>query len=160
MSYKPKRIPHKKGLYLNLTRGLKTRVDRDIFKIFKDKNLFACGGEHKYAGFVQKGKITYLHRFIMKPKNGQEVDHINGIKSDNRRKNLRIVTRLRNCWNEVRLRKSNTSGFHGVYFDKRRNAWIARIRIGSSKRILLGQFKSRKMAGRAYKNAKKKFHRI
>lgn len=40
------------------------------------------------AGRTDKRKIEYLHRKIMKPIAGIDVDHINGDKHDNRRRNL------------------------------------------------------------------------
>ncbi len=59
-----------------------------------------------------KGTTT-LHRFLMGAQPGDEVDHINRTKLDNRRSNLRFVTHAQNCIN-AGLRNTNTSGFKGV----------------------------------------------
>jgi hypothetical protein len=46
-----------------------------------------------------KPKTIYLHRLIMLPDNDLVIDHINGDGLDNRRKNLRIVTKSQNAYN-------------------------------------------------------------
>jgi hypothetical protein len=60
-----------------------------------------------------KQKMVYLHRFLMNPPDGYMVDHINGNGLDNRRCNLRIVTRSQNFWN-ARVSIGTKSGFKGV----------------------------------------------
>ena len=49
----------------------------------------------------EQGKDVYvlMHRMIAGAKQGEIVDHINRIKTDNRRENLRIVSALTNCLN-------------------------------------------------------------
>ena len=56
----------------------------------------------------------------------QEVDHINGIRGDNRWINLRPVTPSENRRN-TRIRSDNISGVVGVGFHNKRNQWRARI---------------------------------
>lgn len=58
-----------------------------------------------------------------------DIDHINGCKSDNRIENLRDVTKTENNRNTP-LRKNNSSGFVGVYWDKVSSKWSAKIGIG------------------------------
>lgn len=66
-----------------------------------------------------RGQIM-LHRVVAKANNGQIVDHINRIKTDNRRENLRLVNPLINCLN--RGPKTNgKSKFKGVA--KQGNRW-------------------------------------
>lgn len=67
--------------------------------------------------------------------NGQ-IDHINGIRSDNRISNLRVVTHQENHRNKA-MPNTNTSGFCGV--NARGNTWIATIRV-KGKQIYLGTF--------------------
>lgn len=54
-------------------------------------------------GYVQGkgfgGQCTGLHRIVMNAGPNQEVDHINRIKTDNRRSNLRFVTHSENMAN-------------------------------------------------------------
>ena len=79
-----------------------------------------------------------IHRFLMEPKEGEVVDHINGDRSDNRRKNLRITTQQNNLLNKA-LSTRNTSGISGVSFDKSRNKWVAEIKLNNVK-CYLGRY--------------------
>ena len=65
-----------------------------------------------------------------------EVDHINKNKLDNRRNNLREVTRQENVINKP-LFKNNRSGFTGVYWSKKDKSWYAQITV-NKKCIHLG----------------------
>ena len=67
-----------------------------------------------------------------------EVDHINGIRDDNRWCNLRDVTKSENQRN-AKIRKVNTSGFNGVDFHTKHNKWRARIYV-DGRSELLGYF--------------------
>ncbi len=109
---------------------------------------------HNYVNGVNKP--IRMHRQIMKAANGQDVDHINGNKLDNRACNLRLCLRHQNCWN-AKKKSSNTSGFKGVDYRPSRGKFRARIRIGS-KRINLGHFISAIDAHNAYKSAAKIYH--
>ena len=67
-----------------------------------------------------------LHSLLLHEE-GKEVDHINRNRLDNRRENLRLVTRQENCWNKSK-QKNNKSGYIGVCFDKKassKNPWKA-----------------------------------
>jgi len=55
-----------------------------------------------------------------------EVDHINGIRHDNRLCNLRVVTKCENLRNKGKYR-SNTSGRVGVHWHKQHRKWSAVI---------------------------------
>jgi len=67
-----------------------------------------------------------------------QIDHINGIKSDNRIPNLRIVSNLTNQRNQS-LPAHNTSGVMGVTWDKESRKWKAQIRVGP-RNYNLGRF--------------------
>ena len=79
-----------------------------------------------------------LHRLIMNPPDGLDVDHKNGNRTDCRRKNMRICTRSQNLYN-TRLHDRNSSGVKGVYFSNSKNRWIAEISV-NKKRKHLGSF--------------------
>jgi hypothetical protein len=67
-----------------------------------------------------------------------DVDHADLDRSHNWISNLRLATRTQNMGNQ-RKSSTNTSGFKGVYRDKRRGKWAAHIQI-DHRRIFLGYF--------------------
>jgi hypothetical protein len=101
-------------------------------------------------------KNILLHRYIMSAPDGLEVDHINGNTLDNRKSNLRICQHKENMRN-VKLRRTNRSGYKGVSFDVRRNKWKARITLNSRENFL-GYFETPQGAYGAYCKAVKKYH--
>jgi len=75
-----------------------------------------------------------------------DVDHVNGIKTDNRLCNLRDVKTRVNCLNRYEHREGKLPG---CYFKKDRKKWAAQIQI-SSKQKFLGYFESELDAHRRY----------
>jgi HNH endonuclease len=70
-----------------------------------------------------------------------EVDHINGVKDDNRISNLRDVVRAVNARNRS-LRRDNRSGFNGIGVMPASGKWKAFIR-GFDRNIALGVFETK-----------------
>ena len=101
---------------------------------------------------IKKQRI-YAHRAIWCMMTGDwpkhEIDHINGIKSDNRWLNLRAATRHQNALNQKRTKK-NTSGYKGVSFHTRVGRWRAVIKI-NNKHKHLGYFDSPEAAFLVYR---------
>lgn len=84
-----------------------------------------------YLHICLEGKNYPIHRLAFL-KTGVEignlwVDHINGLRDDNRLCNLRLVTPAQNQWNS-KIRKGSSSGVKGVSFLKASNSWVARIK--------------------------------
>ena len=94
---------------------------------------------HQFAWFCVYNEIVY------------EIDHINGIRDDNRIINLRSVTSQEN--------KFNNSKAKGYYFFKSRNNWRARIKLNGID-IHLEYYNSEIEARNAYLKAKEKYHII
>ena len=91
---------------------------------------------------------TTLHRLIMQAMPGQLVDHINGDGLDNRRCNLRLVTREQNQRNR---RARNGSDYKGI--TKTPSAkWRARIEVEGQSRHL-GLYETKEAASLAYYHA-------
>jgi hypothetical protein len=105
------------------------------------------------------GRAYLLHRLAWLYVHGRwpndQIDHINGDRSDNRLSNLRECTNAENCQN-VRAH-CDGSGFIGAAFDKRRGRWQAGIGINGRRRFL-GYFDTPEQASAAYQEAKKNIH--
>lgn len=64
-----------------------------------------------------------------------DVDHINGVRTDNSWNNLRHASRSCNNQN-CKVSKNNTSGFHGVTYNKKYNKWEAQAMLNRKKTYL------------------------
>lgn len=106
------------------------------------------------------GKKRYLvHRIVWCMFHGRwptaQLDHINGIRNDNRIENLRECTNTENN-RAVGIKKNNTSGYKGVTFNKASGKFYAYIRV-DYKRIHLGVWESPTDAAKAYNEAALKY---
>src|SRR6185436_109605 len=68
-----------------------------------------------------------------------DIDHINGIRDDNRLCNLRDVPRKTNLENQRSATNNQSTGLLGAYFDKRKGTFYSRISM-HNKSIHLGTF--------------------
>lgn len=87
------------------------------------------------------GRACLEHRLVWLMHHDEwpaEIDHINGIRDDNRIENLRLVTRADNMRNS-RRRKDNTSGVMGVSWHSATGKWRAYIG-GQDGPLHLGMF--------------------
>ena len=125
-----------------------------------DKIKNYCFWEH-HAYFVTKlnDKEVGLHKIIMDDiENNWDIDHIKTEnKFDNRKLNLRKVSRSQNNSNKI-LQRNNTSGVAGVHWHSRDNVWEAWLRK-DKKDIYLGRFTSDKFedAVKTRKEAEQKY---
>jgi len=88
----------------------------------------------------------------------EQIDHINGIRSDNRWCNMRNVSRAINNQNQRRAPKRNKStGLLGVSQRNPEAGYQARIRH-QRKEKRLGTFPTAEMAHQAYLSAKRSLH--
>lgn len=111
------------------------------------KTLCVCGVQylsHRLAFFIING---YL------PKN---VDHINGVKNDNRPLNLREATKAQNGWN-MKKSTSNSSGVKGVYWSRNAKKWAAEIYV-NGKHVWLGLHLTLSDAAKAVSMAREEYH--
>jgi len=105
-----KPIPEYETLYEASTKGNIRSISRNVnsgkFKIFRHgrilkKILHKVGYHHLDLCKDEKKKKRYVHRlvaitFIENPENKRTVNHINGIKTDNRVENLQWCTHSEN----------------------------------------------------------------
>jgi hypothetical protein len=85
-----------------------------------------------------------------------EIDHVNGVSSDNRLVNLREATAAENRCNRGAT-VNNRTGFKGVSWHKRCRKYQARIKV-RGKDTYLGLFTSPEEAHAAYQSAVYDFH--
>ena len=154
---------------------LSTENVSEIFE-YSDGNLFwrrSLTGKNRIAGnkagyrnsdgyiMVEvAGKAVAAHRVVWLMHTGRwptgEIDHINGVRDDNRIENLRDVTRQANTENRRLPARSSETGALGVTLTK---GGRYRARIRSKGRLLsLGVFGSAEEAHAAYVEAKRRLH--
>ena len=126
---------------------------------FADKEAFTSGDGKGYRSGTIFGKIYSAHRIIWALSKGEwpdgPMDHINGIRDDNKILNLRVVTSRENSMNRG-LRSDNSSGSTGVYFSRNSKKWIASI-FAENRSIYLGRFAEKADAILARKQAEAKY---
>lgn len=71
------------------------------------------------------------------------IDHINGIKTDDRLSNLRLVSQSINSLNSNnKIRSTNKSGHTGVYYSKHFDRWTSTIRVNGKQMCKLFKTKT------------------
>ncbi|EAM6457361.1 hypothetical protein FJ875_05635 [Salmonella enterica] len=117
-------------------------IDNEGYVRINFKKTYAKG--HTLAWYLVHGvKVSGL-------------DHINGIKHDNRICNLRIATNAENQRNK-RIQKNNRSGAKGVTHNEKSNMYIAHISVDGKVKYL-GSFRDIEDAKSAYAEASKRYH--
>lgn len=109
-----------------------------------DRRLYL---EHRLAWFYVHGSWP-----------SDQIDHINGVKNDNRIVNLREATTSQNHQN-MPVMSRNRSGFTGVHRCKMTGKWCAMICV-AGERYNLGRFDTAALAHEAYVNAKAEKHKF
>ena len=138
---------------IQLTKGYQVVVDAADYEHLSQWKWHACvGSKHVYAMRNSRpddnGKRRHImmHSELCPVEPGFFVDHINGNGLDNRRENLRAVTKTQNMWNRAR----NAGVRHkGVYWHKQHRKWVATIQV-NKRRIHIGLFHDENEAAAAY----------
>jgi len=111
-----------------------------------------------------KRKKVMLHRiiaehFISNPHKYPNVDHINGIKTDNRIENLRWCTQNQNTlFNNQRMRSNKTTDVKGVSYNKITNKYSSEVKFDGYRKWL-GTFDTKENAYNAYINEFNKWYK-
>jgi hypothetical protein len=140
--------------YIPLTRGKVALVDPADVQLLGQWTwtYLAEGYAYRTEQRNNRKSAVYMHRQLLAAPGGCEVDHINGNRLDNRRANLRLVSRAQNRRNQ-RPGRRNQSGFLGVSrYPKNPSKWVAHIR-GAGKSQYLGMYETPEAAARAYDTA-------
>lgn len=136
-----------------------TLIDREDFeRVTKSKWYYNQGYAVATCGKYLPRHHERLHAFILKAQPGQIIDHISGDRLDNRKQNLRIVTRAENAKNAKRPTfPGKTSRFKGVCWSKYDGKWLAAI-TSDGVRHDLGLFDEEVAAALEYDKAAKQIH--
>lgn len=125
-----------------LTQGEYAKVDNEDFDMLKDINW--CTTHYKYS---QNHTVGLMHRLIMNAPEHLDVDHINHDTLDNRKSNLRVITRRDNVrYSRPRL---GTSKYKGVSLKIHLKKWVSQIQH-EGKLYYMGVYATEEEAGMAY----------
>jgi hypothetical protein len=132
--------------------------DSETGKVFGILGKEIKGKHKRYIRIqVKKNKKVYMlfaHQFAWYYINKEcveEIDHINGMRDDNRIANLRSVSRNENQWNQKKAK--------GYTWHKLKQKWQSQITV-NKKVIYLGTYNTEQEARNAYLEAKEKYHII
>lgn len=125
-----------------------------------------AGGVHKRTEYIRvsvDGRETTAHRVIWTMLHGSipagmVIDHINGIRADNRLSNLRCVTQQVNTQNRRKPSSHNKVGLLGVRRMRGTNRFTAEIKDAEGVVHHLGGFATAEEAHAAYLAAKAVLH--
>ena len=104
---------------------------------------------HHLIWIMHYGDITTGGKYV--------IDHKNSIRNDNRLSNLRLITSRQNSINRS-LSSKNTTGYHGVTYNRFSNKWIAVIHTEAYKQKQLGSYSTLEEAVSARKAAELKYY--
>ena len=138
-----------------LTQGKYAIVDPEDYEQLARYKWYAMrnGREYYAVRNVPAGKDRRkdlrMHQVIMGTAEGKFIDHTNHNGLDNRKANLRTVTKQQNNWNRRKKRGNNSSRYKGVNWIKSVGKWRARIQY-NDREISIGYFDNEKAAAMAY----------
>lgn len=116
---------------------------------------------HGYVAIRIDGTRFAAHRLAFLYVTGKwpdgEIDHINGVRSDNRWINLRACSSAENRQNQRAAHAGSSSGLLGVSWNSRLQKWVAQIAVDGRRRHL-GCFDDASKARNAYVAAKRQIH--
>ena len=145
---------------VSLTRGYTAIIDDEDADLLQFKWHAAMnnrGGNVYAKRSIGHSGHASMHQIILERKLGRPLatgelpDHADRNSLNNRRDNLRILTKRKNTWNRSR-RSDNKSGLIGVVPGKYGKGWQANIADGS-RQIYLGTFATKTQAAFAYDEA-------
>jgi len=113
-------------------------------------------------GYIRIGikfKLYYSHRLIFMMFYGympEQIDHIDGNRTNNRIENLRSAINASNMLN-IQKNKTNKSGYKNVCWDKGMKKWAVQLKA-FNKKYIIGYFEDLELAGLVAMMAREKYH--
>lgn len=146
-------------LSYDMDRGILTRKV-SLTNTVKIGDVAGSVNKKGYVSVGVNGRYYLAHRVIWLIVHGKwpskQIDHINGIKTDNRICNLCEVSNSINAQNKKSI-SNNTSGLLGVSWLSKAKKWRAQIQV-QGKVMYLGLYNDKYEAHSAYLTAKRKYH--
>jgi hypothetical protein len=155
--------------YVPLTQGYEAIIDASDVELVNCWNWFVYKKRSASTAYAYRNGLRAvrpdgsrenvtipMHRVIMAAPVGMEVDHIDRNGLNNRRDNLRLVTKSQNQHNRA-ISSNNTSGYKGVFKHKASGKWLSEINV-AGKQLYLGLFDTPEDAYAAYCSASVQFH--
>jgi HNH endonuclease len=146
-----------------LTRGAVAIVDEEDFDRLSGFRWhltrldgYAVRARSKAERLPGHSKWIRMHHEVLQPGEGERIDHINGVKTDNRRANLRRCRNQQNYWNRPPQRRATASRFKGVFLSSTGRRWWAAI-CCNRHTYYLGSFADEVDAARHYDQAARTF---
>lgn len=132
--------------------------DKATGEILRNGVVKGCKDSAGYVVVWYNKRLWRVHRLAYHLQGleiPEQVDHINGVRDDNRWCNLRPCTNMQNQYN--RKGCSKLGRLKGALYDKKAGRWYSMIRHGG-KRTYLGTFPNEQAAHEAYVRAAKELH--
>jgi hypothetical protein len=140
-----------------LTKGAVAIVDDEDFGALNGRRWYLTRQGYAARGGGQRNGVRWpvemMHRVVLAAPDASHVDHKNGIKTDNRRDNLRLCTRAENARNR---KPANGRRFKGTARAPS-GRYQAHLRI-NGRLAYLGTFDSEEDAARAWDDAARQHH--
>lgn len=140
-----------------LSQGQCAIVDDDDFDPLMKFGWYAAWNPNTRSYYAVRNPSVRMNRVIMKAVKGDVVDHINHDTLDNRKDNLRIVTRAQNAMNRLGPNKNSKTGVRGVHWHRESRRYAAEIRVDGRQKHL-GKFKTIADAAKAYASANRRYY--
>jgi hypothetical protein len=151
MSIEPKTITFDGTEITCFPNGSVSRVSKKTGEVLLQ---FGTDNGNGYKRIGINGKTVYVHKLIalaflddFEPLN--EVDHINGIKSDNRPINLRSASHVSNLRAFRKKASGLSSAYRGVCLHSRGNGWTTEVGTTDG-RMYIGMFDDDQEAAKAW----------
>jgi len=117
--------------------GVSFAIDKEDYDVYVKKmpSWFLSGAKNNYATADWRDcpggrRKIRLHRFLIlgiDDDMNKVVDHINGDTLDNRRCNLRVLSKSINVSHRANLNSNNSSGYRGIHWCNTNKRWIVSI---------------------------------